>query len=172
MAVSSTNRQLFDLPRFQQQSPQPLNRRLLWLMWLKISLLYAVAVAIAGGALLLNPEVEVPTERLWYYLPIPWALMMVYAAMAFRCMSYVVREHDLSLRSGVIFHRVVIQPFTRLQHIEITRGPLERLLGLATVKLFSAGGAMHSLAVPGILLDNAERLREAILGSQGLAHEQ
>lgn len=107
----------------------------------------------------------------WLLLPL-WGLLMAYLVFSYRCIGYVVREQDIGLYSGVVFRRLVVQPYTRLQHVEISRGPLERLWGLATIKLFSAGGALHSLAVPGLDLGTAEALREYILRSRGLAIEQ
>ena len=101
-----------------------------------------------------------------------FCLLFIYIIAACRSKSYLVKEHDLSFGCGVIFKRVSIQPFTRLQHIEITRGPMERAFGLATLKLFSAGGPLNTLSIPGLLLEQAETLRGAILDSKGLRYEQ
>ena len=76
---------------------------------------------------------------------------------------YALREHDLSYQSGLIFRKKVTQPITRIQHIELKRGPIERKIGLATLQVFSAGGAMHTFEIPGLDLMKAQKLRQFIL---------
>lgn len=78
-------------------------------------------------------------------------------------MAYTLREHDISRYSGVIFKKVTIQPFLRIQHVELKRGPIERKLGLATIQVFSAGGAMHTFELPGLTHDTALKMRQYIL---------
>ncbi len=95
-----------------------------------------------------------------------------YCYLAFPRKAYALRQHDLSFRSGLIFQRCVTQPMLRIQHIEIKRGPLERQAGLASLQVFSAGGAMHTFLIPGLLLPQAEAIRQLILQHKdGLAHE-
>lgn len=77
--------------------------------------------------------------------------------------SYTLREHDISLYSGVIFKKVTIQPFLRIQHIELKRGPIDRKLDLASIQVFSAGGALHTFELPGLTHSDALSMRQYIL---------
>lgn len=77
--------------------------------------------------------------------------------------GYALRQHDLSYRSGLIFISVTTQPVLRIQHVELKRGPLERKAGLASLQVFSAGGAMHTFAIPGLPLATAKQIRRFIL---------
>ena len=77
--------------------------------------------------------------------------------------AYALRELDISYRNGVIFRKTITQPILRIQHVEITRGPIERKLELATLLLFSAGGSLHTFAIPGLPDERAEQLRQYIL---------
>lgn len=96
----------------------------------------------------------------------------VYCYLAFSRKAYALRQHDLSFRSGLLFERCVTQPILRIQHIEIKRGPLERQTGLASLQVFSAGGAMHTFQIPGLPLEQAEAIRQLILQHKdGLVHE-
>ncbi len=79
-------------------------------------------------------------------------------------MAYLVREHDLSLRSGVIGRSVATAPFARVQHVSIERGPLDRRFGLAALRLRTAGG---HISVPGLRSDIAERLKELVADRAG-----
>lgn len=74
-------------------------------------------------------------------------------------MGYLVREHDVTFWSGVIGRSVATAPFARVQHVSIGRGPLERWAGLATLQLRTAGG---QVAIPGLSLDVAERLKQLV----------
>lgn len=86
-----------------------------------------------------------------------------YCYLAYPRKAYALRQHDLSFRSGLIFQKSVTQPILRIQHIELKRGPLERRAGLASLQVFSAGGAMHTFEIPGLLLTDAQAIRQLIL---------
>ena len=73
------------------------------------------------------------------------------------------REHDLLLKRGVFWRKVIAVPFNRIQHIETHRNPFERKLKLATLKLFTAGGAGSDLEMHGLALERASKLRQHIL---------
>jgi hypothetical protein len=77
--------------------------------------------------------------------------------------SYTLRSLDLHYASGLFFQKIVSQPITRIQHIELKRGPIERKVGLATLQVFSAGGEMHTFQIPGLPIDIAQQLRQYIL---------
>jgi membrane protein YdbS with pleckstrin-like domain len=64
----------------------------------------------------------------------------------------------------------VIQPLSRIQHIELKRGPLERSAGLATSHVYSAGGGAHTFEIPGLPVEQAQGLRQFILQHQDLQH--
>ena len=81
--------------------------------------------------------------------------------------GYALRTRDVLFRTGVFFRSITAVPLSRIQHVELSRGPLERLFGLATLQVFTAGGSGSDLSVPGLALDTGERLREFILGRIG-----
>ncbi len=84
------------------------------------------------------------------------AALMALAVAEVRRLGYQLREHDLSLRSGVIQHRVASLPYSRVQHINIGRGPLERLFGLASLAVSSAG---PNIGIPGLTEAEAQRIK-------------
>jgi len=87
----------------------------------------------------------------------------LYIIIADKKKFFALREQDITYRSGVVFQKTVTQPILRIQHVELKRGPLERKFGLACLQLFSAGGAAHTFEVSGLLLENAESMRQFIL---------
>jgi membrane protein YdbS with pleckstrin-like domain len=72
------------------------------------------------------------------------------------------REFDIAYRSGLYWRKTVIVPFNRIQHVEVSSGPLQRKFGLATVKLFTAGGTSVDLRVDGLSSERAEQIRAFI----------
>lgn len=75
--------------------------------------------------------------------------------------GYVERDADLLVTSGVLFKRLVIVPYGRMQLVDLVAGPIERSLGLATVKLHTAA-ATTDAGIPGLSPDVAARLRDRL----------
>lgn len=98
-----------------------------------------------------------------YIIPLIGVVTVVWGYLSDTRKAYALRELDISYRSGLIFRKTITQPILRIQHVEITRGPIERKLELATLLLFSAGGALHTFAIPGLPDERAEQLRQYIL---------
>lgn len=90
-------------------------------------------------------------------------LLSVYGVIGDKIKGYALREHDLSYKSGVIFKSIISQPILRIQHVELKHGPIDRHFGLASLEVFSAGGAMHTFAIPGLPEEKARELRQYIL---------
>ena len=80
--------------------------------------------------------------------------------------GYAIREHDVIVQSGIFWRKQTIQPITRIQHVEVTRGPLDKRFGLANLRLFSAGTGHLTFQIPGLGVDEAERIKAFILRTQ------
>ncbi len=97
---------------------------------------------------------------------------VIFGIFSDKARGYAVREQDISCYYGVIFKKIITQPLLRLQHIELKRGPVERKVGLATIQVFSAGGALHTFELPGLSLQHAEQLRQFMLDHKDVSvHE-
>ena len=79
----------------------------------------------------------------------------------YRSWGYAERADDLLVRRGVAFARLSVVPYGRMQFIDVTAGPLERLFGLATVRLHTAAAATDA-RIPGLERDEAARLRDRL----------
>jgi membrane protein YdbS with pleckstrin-like domain len=53
-------------------------------------------------------------------------------------------------------------PFVRVQHVDTQRGPVERLAGLASVVVYTAGSRGADVTIPGLRPERAEQLREQL----------
>ena len=83
-----------------------------------------------------------------------------------KVISYAIRQHDIVLKSGVFWRKETIQPLKRVQHVELTQGPIDKRYGLAKIKLFSAGTAMSTYVIPGLEYQLGLRIKQFILDYQ------
>jgi len=79
----------------------------------------------------------------------------------FRSWGYAERADDLLVRRGVMFSRLSVVPYGRMQFVDVTAGPLERAFGLATVRLHTAAAATDA-RIPGLDAAEATRLRDRL----------
>jgi membrane protein YdbS with pleckstrin-like domain len=78
-----------------------------------------------------------------------------------RSWGYAERADDLLVRHGLLYRRLSIVPYGRMQFVDVTAGPLERLLGLSTVQLHTAAAASDA-RIPGLTAAEAARLRDRL----------
>ena len=89
-------------------------------------------------------------------------LTFIAIPIGYRKRSYALRERDLTYKKGWIFSSMITIPFNRIQHTEISRGPIERKYELSTLKIYTAGGATSDLSIPGLEVEEAEQLKEFV----------
>ena len=79
----------------------------------------------------------------------------------FRAWRYQERNEDLIVARGVMVQRLSVVPYGRMQFVEVTAGPVERLFKLSTVKLHTAAAASDA-RIPGLEQAEAARLRDRL----------
>jgi membrane protein YdbS with pleckstrin-like domain len=79
-----------------------------------------------------------------------------------RSYGYLLRDDDLLFRRGLLFQRFVAVPYGRMQLVDITRGPLARIMGLADLKLVTAAST-SGVAIPGLAEPDAAALRDRLV---------
>jgi uncharacterized protein len=75
--------------------------------------------------------------------------------------GYAERHDDLMVRRGVLVRRLSVIPYGRMQFIDVTAGPLERALGLATLRMHTAAAASDA-RIPGLESGAAAALRDQL----------
>ena len=143
------------LPRLTDDAFVPVDPR-----YLRVSLtgvaLVATIVAVVTAMIAAQIDQKVLPLLIGGGVLLLLVLVAVIRVLEVRRLAYQLREHDLSLRSGVITHRVESLPFSRVQHVNVHRGPIERSLGLATLQVSTAG---PDISIPGLTEANAERIK-------------
>ncbi len=147
------------LPQLEMGDFLPLHKEYLYVRLVATIIFFAFLTA-AGVGLYFATDLEV-----WHiYLPLGsfFVFRLVVQIFGFKRKGYQMREHDISYRTGLIFHKATSVPLVRIQHSEVTRGPLQRLFDLATVKIYTAGGQQSDLSIPGLTPDEAYKVRDYI----------
>ncbi|HVF82638.1 MAG TPA: PH domain-containing protein [Sphingomicrobium sp.] len=94
------------------------------------------------------------------------ALIVVVTAppRIWRRLGYRLHPTLLQVVRGWLFHTDTIVPFVRVQHIDVTRGPFDKLFGTATLVVHTAGTHNSIVTLPGLAPDRAAEIRELIRG--------
>lgn len=86
-------------------------------------------------------------------------------AIAYRHRSYRVDELGLEIHRGVYWRTITNVPRSRIQHTDVSQGPLERAHGLGTLVVYTAGTQHAQVKLPGLELAVAQRIRTHLLPS-------
>jgi membrane protein YdbS with pleckstrin-like domain len=126
-----------------------------WL-WRAQGLIATIPALVLSGALRSGPG-----GSAWLLLPLVVLLASAVAIpeLRWRRWRYEVRDEEIDLRHGTVTITRTLIPMLRVQHVDTTRGPLDQLLGLATVVVHTAAGRT---TIPAIENDDAGRLRDHI----------
>lgn len=143
-----------------------LDPRQKWVLRTRTALI-GLAPAIALGIADLVLAMEIP----WQYGLVSLAAAFVYLVIVallpgrrYRRWGYRMGADSIRIVSGWLFRKDTVVPFARVQHIDVARGPIERIFGVSTLILHTAGSYNSTVALPGLAIDDAGRMREQIRG--------
>lgn len=77
--------------------------------------------------------------------------------------SYKVAGQGIEIRRGVVWRKVINVPRSRVQHTDVSQGPLERAHGLGTLVLYTAGTHHARVNLSGLDHATALRIRDHFL---------
>ena len=83
--------------------------------------------------------------------------------------TYTILPDEMYIESGIFNRNKRSIPWDRIQDVDIERGPLARLFGLAKVKLETGGGGSDEGLLDSIALADAHALRDEIRARRGVA---
>lgn len=96
-------------------------------------------------------------------LPLLAALVLATVPQrVFARLRYGVTERLLQVVRGWLFHTDTIVPFVRVQHIDVLRGPLDKMFDTATLVVHTAGNHNSIVTLPGLAPETAEQIRDVI----------
>ena len=151
-----------DLP--DERAMTPLHRDQIWVLRIRGAI--AALLPVAAFVILdrsLPPEAGVPPGLIPGIVALlALAALLVVPRRRWRAWGYREEEDELHIRHGLFTRIRTVVPFGRVQHIDVAQGPIERRYRLATLILHTAGTRGASVPLPGLLYDEAERMRDRI----------
>lgn len=162
MTFSNPSLQLDDIPQYRSLELQQVHPAFKKIMLVERVILWLVLSAVATAIIL----TKFGTGKLWWilgggmFLALLLVTLLFTANKSFQNMGYALRKHDLVFRKGWLFEKLHIIPLKKIQHCQVKRGPLERTYGLASLKIFTAGGTGADITLSGLTQQGAERLKD------------
>lgn len=77
--------------------------------------------------------------------------------------SWRLDDEGLQIRHGVLWKHQVIIPLGRVQHADVSQGPLQRQFGVGTLTIHTAGTQHASVPLEGLTHETAIQLRDMIV---------
>lgn len=165
-----TNQQITDLPKHKSITFEPLADKALLHAQLNWLVFYIPFSLVLAAVCYFNADFAALAQTyLLFAVPLLIVFSMLYSVMSIRLQGSALRAHDIAFKKGIIWQQVTILPLARVQHIEIHRGPIERKLGLASLKLYSAGGMSADLQINGLTHATCKDIRQFV---QSYRHEE
>ncbi|KAB1653641.1 PH domain-containing protein [Pseudoclavibacter chungangensis] len=122
-----------------------------------------VLSAVLAAAVAFLIAIDVPWGAAIAGFALFWCLLgAVLAVPTARAIGYRLRDDDLVFRRGLVWRSEVAVPYGRMQLVDIRQGPLERVLGLASLRLVTAAPA-GTVVVVGFTREQIESLRAGLV---------
>jgi membrane protein YdbS with pleckstrin-like domain len=154
---------LEELPRYEQVKLHGLEKKYLWSSMFSNGIFMLLLL---GGAIGL-PFIFSELEDYSIYLVLFWMLLAAVSTalvvFGFHYKGYALRNRDVIFREGLVFRSTAVVPFNRVQHAEVNQGPVDRLLNLSSLHIYTAGGSSSDLSIPGLTPERAQQLRDFII---------
>lgn len=127
----------------------------------------------------------VPLVPVWLFAPIPgWARVVIpllwtavtlvlawsahrWPVIEHRYAFYKVDESGIEIRRGVVWRQVINVPRSRVQHTDVSQGPLERRFGLGTLVIYTAGTDHAKVDLHGLDHATALAIRDHLVHGDG-----
>ena len=131
------------------------------------------SLVILGAVTIWSVAAPTPPIAIWLRSGLPFLVFIVllawcwwYPAARYHYLYYKVDDVGITIREGIIWRVQSSVSRTRIQHTDVSQGPLQRRYGVATLKLYTAGSNFTRIELPGLSLENAMALRDDLQSKQ------
>lgn len=90
-----------------------------------------------------------------------WAVW--FSSSRYRNWSWELDSTELIIERGIFFKLTRVVPRIRVQHVDISSGPMDRFFGLRQLSIYTAGTREADASLPGLTEATAEELRQALI---------
>jgi membrane protein YdbS with pleckstrin-like domain len=103
------------------------------------------------------------------------AIYLVFAACCcwflpsahYQRLRFGVDERGITIERGIWWRSRIALPRIRVQHSDVSQGPLQRRYGVSTLKLYTAGSRYTKIELAGLLHEDATALRDSLIAHGG-----
>ena len=135
-----------------------------------------VFTAFCAAALMMGTALALALE--WFTLPLLGLIVgcgfMVVGLLVFLSIKlprwqyehirYAVSDAGIEIHQGIIWRSIINVPRTRVQHTDVTQGPVARRFGIATLHIYTAGTEHNHVTLTGLSYEVALRVRNYLVG--------
>ena len=154
-----------DLPKVESITFVPLEKDYLKvLIWSRVISLSTIGILLLITILVVPesiPRILIKGVPGLYAAYVVW--VFISTVKGFKHKAYAIRERDILYKSGWLWRSITTAPFSRVQHLRIDQGPIERQFKLSKLKIFTAGGSSSDISIPGLNPQMAKELKEFIV---------
>jgi len=140
-----------------------------WAMRLSHALVFFVPVAGPSAALLAAADGLGPPllrATLWIVLAVSAAVLgWTLGGARWHRTRFLLDGDALRIRRGLFWRSETLVPRSRVQHTDVNRSPLDRRLGLASLKVYTAGTRLAHVSLEGLPAERAVELRDALVAA-------
>jgi membrane protein YdbS with pleckstrin-like domain len=163
--------QSLNLPKMEDVVYEPLQPSHMYVNLIVVGIIFLFVLA---GVTVLSFMVE---EVKPYFLLALLAVVILFGFLtlaevkSFKFRGYALRSHDILYRDGWLWKSWMVIPFTRIQHLEINQGPIDRIFDLASLQLFTAGGSSSDIEIDGLTPGQAADIKSFIMSKNAEINE-
>jgi len=141
-----------------------LNRKCMQSMYIGHGIAYAILLAAFLTAMGYARAPLGPSyDDFWYLGIAALVLILIYMVAAppvfYARYRYMITEDRVDVRYGIVVLRHIMVPIERVHQVEVTRGPINNMLGLGHVNITTAGGIA---TISYLEIDEAEKIAERL----------
>lgn len=147
---------------WQRQDPRKvdLDRAVGWITTVVVALGLAIGLTVTSS---------------WSWLPFMLLIVWVPVTLGVAALSYLWPPHEhrrtryriddevIEIERGVWWRASITVPRPRVQHLDVSQGPLQRYFGLGVLSIYTAGTEHSVVTLPGLAHDVALQLRDQLL---------
>ncbi|MGN6545244.1 MAG: PH domain-containing protein [Aureliella sp.] len=132
-----------------------------------------IAVVTVGGLFgqAIYLAINWPPDLIFLAIAVAYVLLLAflvwaghfYPVIALRHAAWRLDEQGFEIRRGVWWRHEITVPRSRVQHTDVHQGPLMRKFGLARLVINTAGTHNASIALDGLSLETAQKLRSELV---------
>lgn len=152
-------------PMTENMSPEPLQNvdPATISVWRIEGFITAVVLALGGLVPLVSISLKAAALIASCVATVGFVISAIWPNARYKRLRYGLDPFGLILQQGVFWRTQIALPRTRIQHSDVSQGPLQRRYGIATLKLYTAGSRYTKVELEGLQHAEAIALRDSLL---------